>query len=361
MNPKLPDWVTFPSDHWEDITPAQAGLDVDQWERYLRSTKVEGASWEGEDHTDGRFGSVFVRGGYRVHTWGDGDYRYQTASMGKAFTWAALGLAVDQGLVDADDYIWRTWTGADQLSHPHKHMDQGHHSTLTWNLLGRRRDGVHWGGFPVTNGYFWRRRSSSQGAGTGNDPVPDWASWTSDPFHDNYSHARPGTVGIYSSGGQWRLLQALTALWDRDVKQVLDEELFGKMDIAPDEWDWTPGRVVFENKNFYPEMPGYGDFLDPPYEVNGHAVRGGGGWVEISANTLARFAHLVATRGRWKDEQLISPDYVIGHGGGNGSGVQGEGRFYTGFAIVTTEGIDFRDPFLPPSMFVGPVDLSRQG
>ena len=83
-----------------------------------------------------------------------------------------------------------------------------------------------------------------------------------------------------------------------------------------------------------------------------------GGWVVISANTLAKFAHLIASGGRWNGKQLLSPEYVIGHGGGNGSGVAGESRFYTGFAIVSTDGIDFRDPFLPSEFFIGPVDLS---
>ena len=63
--------------------------------------------------------------------------------MGKAFTWAALGLAVDRALVDPNEFIWRDWTGEGMLSHPHKYLDRGHHAKLTWNLLGRRTDGLH--------------------------------------------------------------------------------------------------------------------------------------------------------------------------------------------------------------------------
>ena len=67
------------------------------------------------------------------------------------------------------------------------------------------------------------------------------------------------------------------------------------------------GREVFENKNFYPSMPGYGDFVDPPYEIDGHVVRGGGGWAvnaylpkEVGIISLSRqgvlsiFAHELA-------------------------------------------------------------------
>ena len=71
--------------------------------------------------------------------------------------------------------------------------------------------------FPITNGYYWRQGSTSQGAGTAPGPVPEWAHWTGDPLFDNYSHAEPGTRGLYSSGGQWRLAQALTVLWRKDI------------------------------------------------------------------------------------------------------------------------------------------------
>ena len=46
-----------------------------------------------------------------------------------------------------------------------------------------------------------------------------------DPDYDNYAHAAPGSVSRYSSGGYWRLSQALTAIWKKDLKQVLDERI----------------------------------------------------------------------------------------------------------------------------------------
>jgi CubicO group peptidase (beta-lactamase class C family) len=348
---KIPDWVTYPGEEWVEITPEEAGLDVVAWRRLLSERNLRASSYMGQVHEDDDWGTVFTRGGYLVHTWGNGDYRSQTASMGKAFTWAVLGLAVERGLVDADEYIWKTWKGEGQLSHPHKHLDRGHHQTLTWNLLGRKVDGGHWGGFPLTNGYYWR-----QGAASGS--VPEWADWTGDPFHDNYSHAEPGTKGCYSSGGQWRLAQALTALWGQDIKRVLDDELFGKIGIPGDHWDWTPGQAIYEKKDWYPGMPGYGDFLDPPYEIDGHVVRGGPGWVVMSAKDLARFGHLVATGGVWEDERLLGRPWTIGHGAGNGSGVAGESTNYTAFGIVTTEGIDFSNPFFPDEIFTCPIRLS---
>ncbi len=40
-----------------------------------------------------------------MQTWGDPDYKYQSASLGKAFIRAVFGLAVDEGLIKPDDLI----------------------------------------------------------------------------------------------------------------------------------------------------------------------------------------------------------------------------------------------------------------
>ena len=104
--------------------------------------------------------------------------------------------------------------------------------------------------------------------------IPPWATTTKDPLYDNYAHGEPGRVTHYSSGGYWRLGQALTALWDQDLKQVLQDELFLHLGIPVDRWDWLPGKVVHDTRDFYPAFPGYGEYVDPPYEINGHVVRG---------------------------------------------------------------------------------------
>ena len=350
----LPEWITYPECEWTEITIEEAGIDVNAWRDLIGQMDV-GRFQESDDviGINKSWGTVFTRGGYLVHSWGDGDFRAQTASMGKAFTWAVLGLAVERGLVDPDGLIWKTWTGEGQLSHPHKYMDQGHHRSLSWDLLGRKKGNVHWGGFPVTNGYYWRQQHTAKTIPEGS--VPGWANWTGDPFFDNYSHSEPSTNGVYSSGAQWRLSQALTVAWNKDIKTVLDDELFGDIGIEPGNWKWTPGLELYQNKDWYPHMPGYGDFLDPPYVINGHVVRGGPGWVVMSAKDLARFGHLVATGGIWKGRRLIGHQWLIGHGGGNGSGVAGERRNLTAFGIVTTRGIDFSNPFLPDHIFTGPV------
>ena len=355
----VPVWVTFPGENWAEIAPEDAGLNEPGFRRYLEGMDVGGAAFGGEDHTGDQWGAVLTRGGYLLHSWGDKDYKHQTASTGKAFMWVLLGLAVAEGLLDPDEPVNRYWTGEGQLSHPHKYLDRGHHKTLTWrHLIGNKSELLHYGGFPIELGNEWT---------AGPDPkmvpdstIPEWAHWTGDPFNDSYAHVEPGTEGLYSSAGFWRLGQALTAVWSQDLKRVLDDRLFGKIGIRPERWDWFTGRQVKDQKYFYPTIPDSYTYLDPPFEIAGHPVRSGPGWVVISASDLARFGHLLAVEGAWRGEQLIDPQWLRGHSGGNKCGVSGESRHFTALAVVTTVGLDHahateQKSFLPEDIFFGPV------
>ena len=367
---EIPNWVTYPEDDWVTLTPAQAGLDPERFEAFISTVKASGASFGGEDHTGNKWGAILTRGGYLVHAWGDRNYKFQTASVGKAFTFALVGFAVEDGLISADDLINETWTGGGQMSHPHKYLDEGHHRSLTWrHLMGHKYGGRHFGGFAIEVGYHWKKGAAgltdvdmSLGLNPENMQFPDWVDWTGDPFYDLYAHAEPGAFGRYSSGGYWRLGQALTHLWDRDLKEIVDERLFSKIGIPADRWEWLTGKEVQQDVDFYPSMPNSWDYLDPPYEINGHVVRSGPGWAVMSASDLARFGHLIATDGIWKGERLLDPQWLRGHGGGNRCGVCGEGKHFTAMGMVTTEGIKrpfstVRDSFLPEDVFVGPVAL----
>ena len=120
--------------------------------------------------------------------------------------------------------------------------------------------------------------------------------------------------------------------------------------IPPDRWNWTPGKVVHNAKDWYPKMPGYGLFLDPPYEIDGQVVRGGPGWVVMSSKDLARWGLLVATGGEWRGRRLISR--IQGHSGGNGSNVGGLGGTVIGsWGKVTST---FNHDQVPWELFVEP-------
>ena len=103
-------------------------------------------------------------------------------------------------------------------------------------------------------------------------------------------------------------------------------------------------------------------YLDPPYRINGNVVRSGPGWAVMCAADIARFGHLLATQGQWQGEQLIDPQWLRGHGGGNRSGVSGESTHFTALSQVTTDGIDHvhasaKASFIPEHIFTGPVQV----
>ena len=352
--------VVFPEEEWISLTAEEAFPDdslsymagtggstaLSAWTGWVEGMEesVTGGTWKGEDHGQDRWGIAIAWRGYLLQTFGNPDYRFQTASLGKAFNMACLQLAIDKGLIgSADDLVMDYWIGAGELNSKHKFLDQGHHRKLTFRHLAE-----HVSGLPVTNGDSWQKCQNYENI------APEWATCTGDPDYDNYSHAEPGTMSrSYSSGAYWRLSQALTAVWEKSLKQVMDEHLLSKIGIPPERWDWTPGTRVRHDKGWYPEMPDYGLFLDPPYEVEGQVVVGGPGWVVMSAKDLARFGLLVATRGVWKGERLISDTpFLRSHGGGNGSLMAGVGGgLFLSLGRVTTTSISLSD--LPLHLFAG--------
>ena len=322
---QIPDWVVYPDAEWQTMTPEQAGLDVAKWDAWVALQKPSGNGSYGQNPKR-TFGVVVTRGGYLLKTFGDGDCKVQSASVGKALTSFALQLAIDDGLIkDANDPIRNYWTGEGQLDADHKRMDRGVHQSLTFFHLHDMK-----GGFPISNGGSWSQRQD----------VPSWAKCTGDPTADNYAHIEPGKEERYSSGGRWRLSQALTAVWKRELKDVLDEKLFGQMGISPDDWEFIAGQELHDNRQWYPGIPGYGLFCDPPYEINNCRVQGGGGWVAMSASDLARVGLLVASRGRWKGERLIGDTPLVrGHAGGNSSLMDGWSETMFSWGQVTASGM----------------------
>ncbi len=260
----------YPGKEWAKKSPEELGFDTTRLQKLIPAYGI---------------GGVIIRHGYVVASWGDPDLALQTASMGKAFTGTVLGLAVDAGMVKLDDPVWKTWTGEGQLNHRYKDLDYGEQAKIRWRDLTTMS-----AGFPDLDGVF------TPGADMGDQ------RW-------NYSRRPPGERFEYSDAGMWRSSQALTKLWGKDIKQVFDEKIFSQIGIPADRWDWMPGEEIHDNA-LYPALPGYGSYLDPPWEIDGHVVRGGPGWVVISANDLARFGYLMLRHGRWGDKQLISESWA---------------------------------------------------
>jgi CubicO group peptidase (beta-lactamase class C family) len=323
----IPDWVVYPESDWLTTTPEAAGFWQPEFDDATRSYEPAPTTFWGERHGLQDFAAVLTRGGYLVKSWGrTKDYKHQTASVGKAFTWALLGLAVEKLRLNADEPVYCTWTGVGEFSHAHKYLDNEQHRDITWRHLAE-----HTAGFAVESGYNWR---------TGEIPDLPWIQqkWTGNPTYDMYALRAPGEQ-YYSSAGYVRLGQALTALWGMDIKKVLDQELLSKIGIKAENWHWMALEKVYAAYDIYPATPGYGHYVDPPFHIRGSIVRGGPGWVCMSAEDLARFGLLIATGGVWKGEQLLSSEWLISKSGGNESTVIGDRRYFISGSRVATTGL----------------------
>lgn len=349
--------VVFPGEHWLEATPEQVGIDGKKLEEVIAKANIHGGGFGGVKVGDGQWGAVLTRNGYVVRRWGNPSYRYQqSASLGKCIVRALFGLSVEAGVIKPDEPIGKTWTGRGQLSHPHKDLDEGLHRQLTWRHLVE-----HQGGFVLESGFHWRNRTMFHGA------IPPGVTWTGDPSFDNFAHTPPGSTTRYSSAGYWRLAQALTVAWKRDLKEVLDERLFRHLGIPADRWEWLPGKEVHDTRDFYPDFPGYGEYVDPPYEIEGRVVRGGPGWMRISAEDLARFGLLIATGGVWNGKRLIGSEWLRGHAGLDIHVVAGDPETMVAIAKINTKNFPFGTEVgtqgkfsFPKELLYAPVEKSRQ-
>jgi CubicO group peptidase (beta-lactamase class C family) len=260
----------YPTEEWQTRKPEEMGFDPEALVAILPKNGIGGA---------------IIRSGYLVATWGNPDQSFQTASLGKSITTTVLGLAVDARLVELDEAVHKTWTGERELSNEFKWLSRGHQQEVTWRQLATMTAGF-------TNN---------------DDPAIGEGDITT-----NYAQMPPGKWR-YSGGGMWRLAQLLTKLWDRDLLDVLVERIFEPIGVPARRVDWLAGGHVHDHP-FYPPRKGYagtyGGYLDPPYAIHGHVVRGGPGWVVLNAKDAARFGYLFLQNGKWRDRQLISKEWV---------------------------------------------------
>jgi len=325
VHSQVPSWVTYPGDTWEWLSPSEAGLNISAWNSY-KNAAATSSSCGGDIHTGNRWGACVARGGYMLHCWGGDDPMFQTASVGKAFNGFALQIAIDKGLVTGSEHISDVWPGV-----PH-HC--GTRSTLD-NIFFMR------GGYYVSNG-------------TG----------------DGCDNTRCATGDRYSSGGMWRLNQALTYIFNKDLKTVLDEEIFSKIGIKAENWQFLSGEFIHSNqpppfadpaqKVFYPNWSNskqwYGCFVDPPYDINGHKVLGGGGWVIMTPKDFCRIGLLLASDGYWKGQKLISKtNRVNGNSGCGDSDLRSDKNTMFSWGKVSTKGVRFPSS----SLVAGPIQTNK--
>ena len=278
-------------DQWERRDPAQVALDSKRLDdaiafakasetkqpRDLALNHTQGMGREPHGNAVGPFQprgdmtGVIVRHGYLVAEWGEPQRVDMTFSVTKSFLSTVVGLAHDRGLIP-------------DLHKPVQHyvttgeFDSPHNRQITWDHLLRQTS--DW------EGTLWDK--------------PDWADRppAKQPLSEIMRRPRsqPGSAYKYNDVRVNLLALAALHLWRRPLPQVLREMVMDPIG-ASNTWRWH----------------GYDNSWVNVDGVMVQSVSGGGHWgggMFISARDQARFGLLTLRRGRWKDRQILSENWV---------------------------------------------------
>lgn len=284
--------VYFPErGKWETKTPQSLGLNAEKLanavkyaedneysgSKDLRVAILEGFKAEpfhkiaGPTRKRGGPAGVILKNGYIVAQWGDVDRVDMTFSTTKSYLSTIAGLALDAGLIanvqdKVGDYVW---DGT---------FDGDHNAKITWHtLLNQSSD---WSG-ELWGGKDWADRPPRQGG------LDEW----------KYRELKePGTFMEYNDVRVNVLAYSLLHVWRKPLPQVLKESIMDPIG-ASTTWRW------FGYDNAWVDIDGA-----KMQSVTGGGHSGGG--IFISALDHARFGLLFLNNGKWKNQQLISQDWV---------------------------------------------------
>ena len=300
-----------PAEQWERRTPQQAGMDAARLQdainfavaseskapRNLELAHYQTFGREPFGQAVGPFkergapAGVVLRGGRLVAEWGDTARADMTFSVTKSFLSTVVGLAYDRkmirGLRDrVRDYMPPVLQlgpnqgarRAERLGEPQllEPFETEHNRKITWEHLLRQTS--DW------EGTLWGK--------------PEWADRPSNNPSEWLTRKRnePGAVYEYNDVRVNALALAALCVWRRPLPQVLREFVMDPIDASPT-WRWYGYETSW-------------------VELDGEAVQsvsGGGHWgggLFISARDMARFGLLTLRRGRWRDKQILSEEWL---------------------------------------------------
>lgn len=274
-----------PGDKWRRRQPNEVGMDARLLGEAVRFAESQESSvprdFSTQEETFGRLlgpipkeraatNGLIIRAGYIVAEWGDTDRVDPTYSAAKSFLSTLAGLALDRRLIRSVHDPVRRYVRDGGYDSPQNSSVTWHHhlqQTSEWQ-------GAMWG----KPSDFVGTREFGKGARA---PRP---------------LQRPGAYYEYNDVRINRFALSLARVWGRPLPDVLRREVMDKID-ASGTWRY-PGYfnsdVVIGNRKIK--------------SVSGGTRWGGGLW--ISARDEARFGYLFLRRGKWRDRQIISEEWV---------------------------------------------------
>ena len=219
----------------------------------------------------GKPAGMIIKDGYIVAQWGDLERVDMTFSVAKSYLSTVAGLAVDTRLIRSVDDPVSKYVPDDKFDGPHN-------AKITWrHLLAQSSD---WSGclFDICD---WADRPPKTGT------IDDWKS---------RKLVEPGTQFEYNDVRVNLLAYALLQVWRRPLPVVFRERIMDPINASAT-WRWYGYDNSFVNVD--------GLMMQ---SVSGGGHFGGG----LFINTLdqARFGLLFLRRGRWKEKQLLSEQWV---------------------------------------------------
>lgn len=234
---------------------------------------------------------VIIKNGYIISEWGDPSRVDIVNSVTKSFLSTVVGLAYDKGLIKGIHDTVRQYVPpiliyspieienkADQFGKNQllSLFETTHNKTITWDHMLRQTS--DW------EGTLWGK--------------PDWADRPSDKPAEWLTRPRnkPGSVYEYNDVRVNALALATLNVWRKPLPQVLKENIMDPIN-ASTTWRW------YGYENSFVIMDG----------AIVQSVSGGGHWgggMIINAYDMARFGYLTLRHGKWKEQQLISNQWV---------------------------------------------------
>ena len=214
---------------------------------------------------------MILKNGYIIAEWGDTKRVDMTFSVTKSYLSTVAGVAKDQGLIQSmtdkvNTYVWDN------------HFDGLHNSKITWQHLLNQSSA--WSG-QLWGGYDWNDRPPKNG------DVHDWKK---------AKMAEPGTEMEYNDVRVNLLAYCLLQVWRKPLPQVLKEYIMDPIG-ASTTWRW------YGYENSWTTVDGL-----QMQSVSGGGHSGGG--IFISTEDHARFGLLCMNSGKWKNQQLISKQWL---------------------------------------------------
>ncbi len=272
----------------EHENPAPRDLEVAHYLSFGREPFGEAV---GPHKPRGPVTGIVLRHGYLVAEWGEPWRVDMTFSVSKSFLSSTVGLAYDRGLIrSVHDRVHPYMAPVSILEKDPSHrkaerlgqlkiyepFNTAHNRKITWDHLLRQTS--DW------EGTLWGK--------------PDWADRPGDDPHEWLGRPRhePGTSYKYNDVRVNVLALAALNVWRRPLPQVLREYLMDPIGASPT-WRWHG----YENSWV---------LLDG---MAVQSVSGGGHWgggMFINARDQARFGLLTLRRGKWKDRQILSEEWI---------------------------------------------------